>query len=70
MSLIAASISRSLAAGLKETDNVCGMVSIRLDASWPTPFPSTLSSARNVAISPCDSSFDSKSSSGLTLAKS
>eukprot|EP00964_Phaeocystis_antarctica_P008781 scaffold4762_cov73-Phaeocystis_antarctica.AAC.5 len=70
MSLIAASITTSLAAGLKKTDIALGTASLMLIPSCPTPLPCATSSARSVATSPGCSSFDSESSRGLTLAKS
>eukprot|EP00964_Phaeocystis_antarctica_P055992 scaffold32981_cov66-Phaeocystis_antarctica.AAC.4 len=70
MSLIAASITTSLAAGLKKTEIALGTASLRVLPSCPTPLPFAMSSVRSVAISPGCSSFDSESSSGLTLAKS
>eukprot|EP00964_Phaeocystis_antarctica_P018455 scaffold10204_cov68-Phaeocystis_antarctica.AAC.3 len=70
MSLIAASITKSLAAGLKNTEIALGTASLRLLPSCPTPLPCAMSSVRSVATSPGGSSSDSESSSGLTLAKS
>eukprot|EP00964_Phaeocystis_antarctica_P084399 scaffold53139_cov69-Phaeocystis_antarctica.AAC.2 len=70
MSLIAASIIKSLEAGLKKTDIVLGTATLRLFPSCPTPLSRAVSSDRSVAIWPGGSSSDSDSNSGLTLAKS